>query len=265
MPFTRRSAAVRIVDLRSTRRSGRRAAGGRMTSIVALSLGNSSGNVTGLVIDLLILAVNFVAVSKIITKAGYSSKWIVVPLAPVVLWVATFILLVVEVRHVVAFGTSVAQPVSLSSYRVLEVLDVLSVVATWVFFLIFAFSAWPVGQTRRGAGEFSPGRPPYVATGSAPQGQPSRGPVVAGAVGVRSAPAVAGRPATALVQEPAESAPTVIYCSWCGKERAVDAQAIHHCGSKERPAAYCMRCGTPLGDSAASCAQCGTPATQISK
>ena len=36
----------------------------------------------------------------------------------------------------------------------------------------------------------------------------------------------------------------VIYCSWCGKQRAVNAQAIHHCGSMERPSVYCMRCGT---------------------
>jgi hypothetical protein len=237
-----------------------------MTSIVALSLGNSSGNITGLVIDLVILVVNFLAVSKIITKAGYSSKWIVVPLAPVALWVVTFILLVVEVRHVVAGGTTLSLPVSLSSYRVLEALDVLSVIVTWIFFLIFAFSDWPVGRMRRSAGEFvPPGRPPFVPTGQAPQGTPPGGPLVAGAADLRSAPAVGGRPATVLMQEPDQPAPSVIYCSWCGKERAVDAQAIHHCGSRERPAAYCMRCGTPLGEGAATCAQCGTPATQISK
>jgi hypothetical protein len=237
-----------------------------MTSIVALSLGNSSGNITGLVIDLVILAVNFIAVSKIITKAGYSSRWIIVPLAPVVLWVATFILLVVEVRHVVAYGTTVSLPVSLSSYRVLEILDVLSVVVTWIFFLIFAFSDWPVSRTRYNAAAFvPPGRPPNVAAGFSPQGPPPRGPVATGAADLRSAPAVAGGSGTVLVQEPVSAAPAVIYCSWCGKERAVDAQAIHHCGSKERPAVYCMRCGTPLGEGAATCAQCGTPATQISK
>jgi hypothetical protein len=237
-----------------------------MTSIVALSLGNSSGNVTGLVIDLVILAVNFMAVSKIITKAGYSAKWIIVPLAPVALWVVTFILLVVEVRHVVAFGTTVSQPVSLSSYRVLEALDVLSVIVTWIFFLIFAFSDWPVGQSRRSAGELvPPGRSPFVPAGQAPPVVPARGPLGAGAVDPRSAPAITGAPSTVLVQEQAQPAPSVIYCSWCGKERAVDAQAIHHCGSKERPAAYCMVCGTPLGEGAAACTQCGTPATQISK
>jgi hypothetical protein len=62
---------------------------------------------------------------------------------------------------------------------------------------------------------------------------------------------------------PLESA--VIYCSWCGKQRAVNAQAIHHCGSKERPVVYCMNCGIPFEDGATSCTQCGTPTTQISR
>jgi hypothetical protein len=56
----------------------------------------------------------------------------------------------------------------------------------------------------------------------------------------------------------------VIYCSWCGKERALNAQAIHHCGSRERPAVFCMQCGAPL-ESADNCARCGTPATQLSR
>jgi hypothetical protein len=56
----------------------------------------------------------------------------------------------------------------------------------------------------------------------------------------------------------------VIYCSWCGKERAVNAPAIHHCGSKERPVVYCMGCGTPFGDNVTYCASCGIPVTQKS-
>ena len=56
----------------------------------------------------------------------------------------------------------------------------------------------------------------------------------------------------------------LIYCSWCGKERAVNAQAIHHCGSMERPAVYCMSCGTVLAG-ATNCTSCGTSATQLSR
>ena len=70
---------------------------------------------------------------------------------------------------------------------------------------------------------------------------------------------MAGAPAS-----PPESASDVIYCSWCGKQRARNAQAIHHCGSRERPAAFCMGCGTPLEEGAPGCASCGTAATQLS-
>jgi hypothetical protein len=75
-----------------------------------------------------------------------------------------------------------------------------------------------------------------------------------------AAPTVTGSPAP----QP-ENVSDVIYCSWCGKQRAVNAQAIHHCGSMERPVAYCMRCGTSLEPGAATCSSCGTPATQTSR
>jgi hypothetical protein len=61
-----------------------------------------------------------------------------------------------------------------------------------------------------------------------------------------------------------ENGSDVIYCSWCGKQRAVDAQSIHYCGSMERPSVYCMTCGTAL-EGAATCTSCGTPATKISR
>jgi hypothetical protein len=57
----------------------------------------------------------------------------------------------------------------------------------------------------------------------------------------------------------------VIYCSWCGKQRAVNAEAIHHCGSLDRPAVYCMNCGTSLEEGAPGCTSCGTPATHVSR
>jgi hypothetical protein len=64
---------------------------------------------------------------------------------------------------------------------------------------------------------------------------------------------------------PSENDGGVIYCSWCGKERAVNANAIHYCGSMERPVVYCMHCGTPFEDGAASCTSCGTEATKLSR
>jgi hypothetical protein len=75
-----------------------------------------------------------------------------------------------------------------------------------------------------------------------------------------AAPAMTGPP----VSQP-ENGSDVIYCSWCGKQRAVNAQSIHYCGSMERPVAFCMKCGTSLETGAAACSSCGTPATQISR
>jgi len=82
-----------------------------------------------------------------------------------------------------------------------------------------------------------------------------------GAVGIASPPApviVAGSAA------PTVNESDVIYCSWCGKQRAVNAQAIHYCGSMERPVVYCMNCGTSLEQGAAACS-CGTPVAKTSR
>lgn len=54
-----------------------------------------------------------------------------------------------------------------------------------------------------------------------------------------------------------------MFCQWCGTERDPDSNAIHHCGSKDRPAAFCMSCGTALADGDTACASCGTPAGQM--
>ena len=54
----------------------------------------------------------------------------------------------------------------------------------------------------------------------------------------------------------------MLFCQWCGKERDPDANALHYCGPKDRPAAYCIKCGQQLGEGAATCVSCGTPAGQ---
>ena len=56
-----------------------------------------------------------------------------------------------------------------------------------------------------------------------------------------------------------------MFCQWCGKEREADAIAIHHCGSSDRPPAFCIACGRPLAAGDAACAACGTPAGEAPK
>jgi hypothetical protein len=215
------------------------------------------------------LALNFFAVAKIITKAGYSPRWIWVPLAPVCLWFFTFILLTVDVRTIVLGGGATATlPVNLGNFALLEVIDFLSVIVTWVFFLIFAFSTWPVSLARRDTRGFEADpRTTFVPAARPRVGAPALTPDIPGGGAATSTPAYA-RPVPASAQTlppPPVEKSRVIYCSWCGNQRASDAVAIHHCGSLDRPAVYCMNCGTPLGSGAPACTSCGTPATTVSR
>jgi hypothetical protein len=237
----------------------------------AVSLGQSGGGLVDLVIGIGLLVLDFVAVAKIITKAGYSSRWILVPLAPVFLWLVSIVLLAVDVRTVFIGDATVSVPVGLANFQILEILDFLSVFVTWVFFLIFAFSNWPVSTQRREPMRPFADRPAdFAYAGQAPSrpvsapGHP--GTTVAGpatTTGGAGAPPVTPGTFQNAAPQPAEQ-PQVIFCSWCGKERAVNAQAIHHCGSRDRPAVHCMRCGTLFEDGATNCASCGTPVTQLS-
>ena len=162
----------------------------------------------------------------------------------------------------------------------------------FVMFLIFAFAKWPI-QERLEAAERGTGRgyppPSYSGVPGNAGGGPGPTPVAGGGPGPSpypgSAPAAGpgpglggrgredrgredrgredrGRAGALGPQAGGESA--AIFCSWCGKERPVNAQAIHYCGSMERPSVYCMSCGTPL-DGAQSCAACGTPSTKVSR
>jgi hypothetical protein len=133
-----------------------------------------------------------------------------------------------------------------------------------VTFMIFVFGKWPI-QTRlehaerRGSRDYPP--PQFVAAGTGPTTAPG-GPRPGSFPPPNAFPVQSASPVQSPVQTEERK---TIYCSWCGKERAVDAPAIHHCGSKDRPAVYCMNCGTPFDAGAANCASCGTPVTQISR
>jgi hypothetical protein len=239
-----------------------------MGPIEAVSLSQSAGGIRDFIVTIILLLLNFWAVSKIITKAGYSAKWIVVPLTPVCLWFISLLVLILDARSLVVGDTTVSVPVSLGNFEALQILDVLSVVVTWVFFIIFAFSNWPVSASpRMPRASFTNQPTAFVPTGQVPVHTPASPPMPPPThVPPNSAAAASSMPGTAqLPAPPTEVKRTTIFCSWCGKERAVDAQALHHCGSKERPVVYCMNCGTPFEAGASNCASCGTPTTQVSR
>lgn len=69
------------------------------------------------------------------------------------------------------------------------------------------------------------------------------------------------RAATAVLERPPENSKVDYHCAWCGSGVAVGAGA-HDCGSRDRPANYCMRCGSLFADGAATCGSCGSPKLQ---
>ncbi len=75
------------------------------------------------------------------------------------------------------------------------------------------------------------------------------------------ASAMSPQPATA---PSAPRTPERVFCSWCGVERDPTSHAIHHCGSRRRPAVYCSGCGSELQPDAAFCRDCGTPVANLS-
>jgi hypothetical protein len=92
------------------------------------------------------MVLNFVAIFKIITKAGYSGWWLLLPLAP--LLASVFTLIVIDHQANSPFSTSSV------AFDVTTIIGWLvfvgvSTFANWIFFLVFAFSDWPVRRQAR--------------------------------------------------------------------------------------------------------------------
>ncbi|MGA2969004.1 MAG: hypothetical protein ABSE75_04280 [Acidimicrobiales bacterium] len=229
-------------------------------------------------ISILWLAVEIItvfAIGRIIARSGFSLLWILVPMVPIVL---TVILYVREIHGLGAFGQSggiESSRLSIAFYvdalvadnsfsfnnglGALFYADLICTVASWLMFVVFAFSSWPVEQFSREPRLRKVERPVPAAFTNVAADPP---PDLDEANAMRF-----GRPATASPSASAPTAPqftpetrinasTLQYCQWCGREQAVNALAIHHCGPKNRPAAYCSSCGTPFALGATSCASC---------
>ena len=103
-----------------------------------------------LMIAIAIFAVIIVAYVQIITKAGYSPWWILLPLAMPVMYIVTFAVLANDTFGS-AFGTSSVTTLT-NDFQFLGTIDLLVGIANLVMFLVFAFSEWPVmreARTRR--------------------------------------------------------------------------------------------------------------------
>ncbi len=89
---------------------------------------------------------NLVATVKIITKAGYSGWWILVPMSPIVMYIITFAVFIYKVRTSLTGGVSSFNTTSIAG---LWVLDAVCGLLAWVFFLVFAFAEWPIQRKAR--------------------------------------------------------------------------------------------------------------------
>ena len=153
-----------------------------------------------LVIAIAVFAVIIVAYVQIITKAGYSPWWILLPLAMPVMYIVTFAVLAND-SFGQAFGSSSVTTLT-NDFQFLGTIDLLVGIANFVMFLVFAFSEWPVmreARSRRpptGGMTFVPppvGGPggPATVVASAPTFQaqsPAMAPGVAGAAPGAQAP-----------------------------------------------------------------------------
>jgi len=220
------------------------------------------------------------AFARLIVKAGFSPIWIMVPLIPIFLTIALYYN---EVHRLGPFGQGIGIDFSRlgpafyfdalaadngfgsSGLGVVFYLDLISTIATWLMFLVFAFSAWPVERATGSRRETLVERPTMSTFVNVAPVVPS--PVMEDANARRFerpdqaapvSPVVARFGATA--NSPTTENPKVQYCQWCAKEQVVNALAIHHCGPKDRPAAYCRDCGTAFAPGATSCFSCSSTA-----
>ncbi|MGO9151539.1 MAG: zinc-ribbon domain-containing protein [Acidimicrobiales bacterium] len=179
-----------------------------------------------LVLPLLILLgvglLNLIATVKIITKAGYSGWWVLVPLIPVALWFITLATLAGAANS--PFNSATSAGFNASGYVALFVLDGVGALLPWVFFLVFAFSDWPVRQQLREEQRFHrvPAAVAAVPQAVSPPPQPTPH--------VPPPPTPSSLPAAAATAGPSDSGGRGI-CRRCGAPAPLDARFCGACGA----------------------------------
>jgi len=99
-------------------------------------------------LDIVVVVLTLVTTVKIITKAGYSGWWIMVPVSAVILSFASVIFGVNSLVNVIR-----SHPVPGTTFRinttgfdvagVVGIMALILFVASWILFVVFGFSDWP--------------------------------------------------------------------------------------------------------------------------
>ena len=144
----------------------------------------------GFVVLLILIVVTVVGQIQIITKAGYSPWWILLPLSLPVLWFISIVEAFGSLTsNIGTYGVFNLQGVA-DQAALLGVLTLLDLIANYVMFIVFAFSDWPVMQAARGRHPQQPG--PYAGGPGTYRPPPSRPPAAASAFpGVGPPPSMA--------------------------------------------------------------------------
>lgn len=224
------------------------------------------------IITLCVIVVTFVAVSVIITKAGFSRGWIIVPLAPLAAWIATLVEAKLQLHTFVVFWD--LAPFYPHTISLLLEIDKITIVASWVFLLAFALARWPVAVTSAPAdAKTKPGpRRPVrsagdVAPAAAPTSSPRAAPTLAGryplpkgpgfgTLGFVAGPGAATHEAASNVATKPRGNQLANYCARCGESIPGNRALAHGCPNAGLPATFCRYCGKAIPEGAAICPAC---------
>jgi hypothetical protein len=230
---------------------------GLLAPIGAFVTSVGAGTWVELLLTIGVAALTYVAMSRIIAQAGYSSLWILLPLAPLVLTIICFVILWHELNGIVFGGPN--------GFYDIEVVglfwhvDEIAILLNWVFFIVFAFSRWPGSTPRRepesdASRAIQAVRPGPRSPASGPPAPPEPG--IPSRVASSSAAGPGEGPAE-VSSTPAAKRPGSKFCAWCGEALPGNRALFHDCGPKDRPETICTSCGTAFDAGSSACRTCG--------
>jgi hypothetical protein len=209
-----------------------------------------------LVVTIAFVALDYWALTRIISKAGFSRAWIVIPLLPVVLTIACTVITYHDLQDSLYGNSTGFLGFSTGFFGFSRVgflwdLDLISLFLNWLFFMFFAFIEWP--NARGGGGPISPsgGQPGSHVTSGAPASSGTRPRGVTRDYGPTTA-----APVAAPTASPSAPAPIVKHCVWCADALPGSRALFHDCGPKSRPPIFCEKCGSTLNN-VGDCPTCG--------
>ncbi len=225
-----------------------------MAQLTPLIAATSVGGWVELLILLGLLFLDYWATLRIITQAGYSSMWILLPLAPLVFTIICYVILWNDL-HAIFFGSSFGFAGTNAS--LFWNLDKFSILLNWIFYLIFAFSRWPVNGSPRTSSAAAPlPAPPSRAVPGPAASSPATPAPLSTARVLPSSAAGPGAPPAGAASSPATKRPGAQFCPWCAEPLPGNRALFHDCGPKERPETYCKNCGKALPAGSSECASC---------